>query len=122
MWCLRLAGNAEPKQSPSGHHRTTLSGCIFATTARITNRKKLVKQQYLPTSPQYGELGPLAVEIGSLVWGTPMNVNGFVSHLGSVTVQYSSTAVGVSQTLRCWTQGTTYIRQGDHHVGHWLTF
>ena len=30
--------------------------------------------------------------------------------------------VGVSQTLRRWTEGTTYIRQGGHHVGHWPTF
>jgi len=36
------------QKSPSGHHRTTLSGYIFATTARIDNRKKkLFKQQYL---------------------------------------------------------------------------
>jgi len=28
------------KKSPSGHHRTTLSGYIFATKARIDNRKK----------------------------------------------------------------------------------
>jgi len=42
------------------HHRTTLSGYIFATKARIDNRKKkLVKQQYvLQMSPQYGELPP----------------------------------------------------------------
>jgi len=36
------------KNSPSAHHRTTLSGYIFATKARIDNRKKLVKHQYLP--------------------------------------------------------------------------
>jgi len=24
--------------------------------------------------------------------------------------------------LRRWTEGTTYIRQGSHHVGHWPTF
>jgi len=35
------------QKSPSGHHRTTLSGYIFATKPRIDNRKKLVKQQYL---------------------------------------------------------------------------
>jgi len=31
-------------------------------------------------------------------------------------------AVCVSQTLRRWTEGATYIRQGGHHVGHWPTF
>ena len=28
------------KKSPSGHHPTTLSGCIFATKTRINNQKK----------------------------------------------------------------------------------
>jgi len=47
------------KNSPSGHHYTTLSGYIFATKAYIDNRKKLVKQQYFPhMSLQYGELRP----------------------------------------------------------------
>jgi len=48
------------KDVPSGHHHTTLSGCVFATKARIDNRKKkLVKHQYLlHMSPQYGELRP----------------------------------------------------------------
>jgi len=56
MW---LAENTGRQKSPSGHHRTTLSGYIFATKAHIDNRKKLVKQQYvLHMSPQYGELQP----------------------------------------------------------------
>jgi len=47
------------KNWPSGHHDTTLSGYIFATKARIDNRKKIVKEQYLlHMSPQYGELRP----------------------------------------------------------------
>jgi len=47
------------KNSPSAHHRTTLSGYIFATKACIDNRKKVVKQQYLlHMSLQYGELHP----------------------------------------------------------------
>jgi len=41
----------------SAHHRANLSGYVFATKARIDNRKKLVKQQYLRhMSSQYGEL------------------------------------------------------------------
>ena len=43
-----------------------------------------------------------------------------VSRLGIVTARHL--VVGVSQTLRCWTEGATYVRQGDHHVGHWPTF
>ena len=45
------------KRSPSGHHRTTLSGYIFTTKACINSWKKLVKQQYLlHMSPRYGKL------------------------------------------------------------------
>ena len=51
MWCTRLAEKhrmqKSRQKSPSGHHRTTLSGYIFAIKARIDNRKKLVKHQYL---------------------------------------------------------------------------
>jgi len=36
-----------------------LSGYIFSTKARIDNRKKIIKQEYvLHMSPQYGELQP----------------------------------------------------------------
>jgi len=120
--------------------------------------------------------GPLAAEIGPVVWGTPANFNGFCvlaallqrrrsteanqtlhgvwpSHglvhyiyifggscpvtefcqvqnslsilqvLRScilVALLHGTWAVGASQTLRRWAQGgASYIRQGDHHVGHW---
>jgi len=69
MCCTRLAGNAGPKianNSPSGHHRTTLSGCIFATKARIDSRKKL--SNVSPRSPHNTvNFGPLTAEIVSLV-------------------------------------------------------
>jgi len=61
MCCTRLAEMQDAKiaKSPSAHHRTTWSGYIFATKARIDDRKKLVKQQYLlQMSPQYGEHRP----------------------------------------------------------------
>jgi len=35
---------------------------------------------------------------------------------------HGTRVVGVSQSLRHWTQATTYIRKGGHHVGHWRTF
>jgi len=42
---MRLAENTGRKKitknrQPTGHHRTTLSGYIFATEARIDNQKK----------------------------------------------------------------------------------
>jgi len=77
------------KNLPSVHHCTTFSGYIFAAKARIDNWKKVVKQQYLPhMSSQYGELGPLAAEISSVVFGHPCKFQ-LVSHLGFVTAATS---------------------------------
>jgi len=55
------------------------------------------------------KFGLLKAEICCRVWGTPANFNGTL-------------VVGVSQTLRRWTESATYIRQGDNYVGHWPTF
>jgi len=77
-------------------HRTSLSGYIFATKARIDYRKKIVKQQYLPhMSSQYGELSPLAAEICWRVWGTPANFNEFRI---LAALLHSILVVGISQT------------------------
>jgi len=81
------------KNSPSGHHRTTLSGYIFATKTRIDNLKKIVKQQYHPhMPPQYDELRPIpAAEIVSLVWRWFCVFK---------ALQHGTVVLGVSQTLR----------------------
>jgi len=52
--------------------------------------------------------GPLAAEINPVVWGTPANFNGFRV--------LAALLHGISQTLRRWTEGATYVRQGDHHI------
>jgi len=44
---LKMKDAKISKNSPSAHHRTTLSGYIIATKAHINNRKTLVKQRYL---------------------------------------------------------------------------
>ena len=82
--------------------------------------KKLVKQQYvLHMSSQYGELRPTNGWDPLTSLGYPCKIQ-LVSRLGSITAQHL--VVGVSQTLRRWTEGATYIRKGDHQVGHWPTF
>jgi len=63
--------------------------------------------------------GPITFENCWRVWGTPANFKGFRV---LAALLHGTSAVGVSQTLRRWTEGTTYIRQGGHHVGHWPTF
>ena len=67
------------KNLPSGHHHTTLSDYIFATKACIDNRKKnLLSINISSTCPNnMVKFGPLAAEIGPVVWGTPTNFNGF---------------------------------------------
>ena len=66
------------KNLPSGHHRTTLSGYIFATEARIDNKKKILGSSISSTCPHNTvNFGLLATEIGPVVWGTPANFNGF---------------------------------------------
>ena len=63
--------------------------------------------------------GLLAAEIGPVVWGTPANLNSFRI---LAALLHGSQVVGVSQTLRRWTEGATYVRQGDHRVGYLPTF
>jgi len=62
---------------------------------------------------------PLTAEIGPVVLGTPANFNGFRV---LAALLHGTPVVGVSQSLRRWTEGATYIRQGGHHVGQWPTF
>ena len=70
-------GHAGPKKiaknSSSGHHRTTLSGYIFATKACVDNRKKCLTSI---SRPQYGELRPTNGRERLASLGTPANFNG----------------------------------------------
>ena len=56
--------------------------------------------------------GLLPAEICWRVWGTPANFNGFRV---LAALLHGTLLVGVSETLRRWTEGATYIR-------HWPTF
>ena len=81
------------KNAASRQHRTTLSRYIFATKARIDNRKKRVKQQYLPHMPlQYGELHP-----HSSFWATVCYR--YVVCLSVLSVCLSVTFVHCGQTV-----------------------
>ena len=70
------------QKSPSAHHRTTLSGYIFATKACIDNRKKLLNANTPFKCPHnMVNFGQLTAEIRWRVWATPVNFNGFRSCL-----------------------------------------
>ena len=107
------------QKSPSGHHRTTLADYIFATKARIDNRKKLVKQQYLlHVSWQYGELRPTNGWDRLTSLGHPCKFQ-LVSRLGNVTARHL--VVGVSKTAAL-NRGRHLYSAGRPYVGHWPTF
>jgi len=87
-WKCRTQKTA--KNATFGHYRTILSGYSFATKARIDNRKKFVKQQYvLQMPPQYGEFRPTS---GWDLLASLRHPCKFqrVSRLGSITERQSS--------------------------------
>jgi len=67
------------QKSPSAHHRTTLSGYIFAIkgTYRQSERNLLSSNISSRCSHNMLNFGLLAAEIDPVVWGTPANFNGF---------------------------------------------
>jgi len=104
MCCTRLTANTGCKKSrqksPSGQHRTTLSGYIFANKACVDNRKKtcLLSSNISSTcAHNMVNFGPLAAEVVSLVWATPANLNEFGV---LAALLHGTPVVGVSQTLR----------------------
>jgi len=87
------------KKSPSGHHRITLSGYIFANEVHIGNRKKNLLSSNISSicAHNMANFGPLAAEIGPVVWGTAANFNGFRV---LAALLHGTPVLGVSQTLR----------------------
>ena len=61
----------------------------------------------------------LAAEIASVVWVTRANFNRFRV---LAALLHGTLALDVSETLRCLTEGATYITPCSHHVAHWPTF
>ena len=124
MCCTRLAENTGRKNYAKNKHNRTIAQLCRATSSQLrhvsTIGRKFVKQQYLlHMSIQYGERRPISGSDRSGSLGHPCKFQR-VSRLGSVTARHL--VVSVSQTLGRWTDGATYVRQGDHQVGHWPTF
>jgi len=122
--CMRLAGNAGRKKSPKIRHLHTIVQLCRAISSWLrhvsTVGKKLLSSNISSRCHHnMVNFGLLAAEIDPVVWGTPANFNGFRVMAALV---HGSQVVSVSQTLRRWREGATYVRQGDHHVGHWPTF
>jgi len=118
LWKYRAQKIA--KNSPSGHHRTTLSRGISSQLRHIsTIEKKLLNNNISPTCPHNMVNFRPTSGWDLLASFKSANFNGFRA---LAALLHGTVVVGVSQTLRRWTEGTTCIRRGGHHVGHWPTF
>jgi len=107
------------QKSPSWHHRITCWAISLQLRSVSTIGKKLLSSNISCRCPHnMVSFGPLTAEISSVVWGTPANFNGFRI---LAALPHTTLVVGISQTWRHWTEGTTYIWQGGHHIGTWPT-
>jgi len=99
------------KNLPSAHRHTTLSSYIFATKSCIDNRKKNLLNSNISLTCPYSmvNLGILVAETDWRVLGTRANFNRFRV---LAALLHGNLIVGIRQTLRHWTEGATYIRQG----------
>ena len=90
MCCMQLAENTGCKKSPSVHHRTMLSDCMFATKACINNQKKNLLNSNISSTCPHNTVNfrPLTAEIDWRVFGAPQQIS-TVSCLGFVTAPKS---------------------------------
>jgi len=113
----------EKYRTQKNRHFGTIGQLCRAVSSQLrhvsTIGKSLLNAGTSSTCPHnMANFGLLTAEICWRVLGTPSNFNGFRI---SAALLHGTLVVGVSQTLWCWTEGA-YIRQGDHHAGHWPTF
>jgi len=86
------------KNSPSAHHSTNLSGCIFTIKACIDNWEKNLINSHISFRCLHhmANFGAQTAEIGLPVWGTPANFNGFCV---LAALLHATLVMGVSQTV-----------------------
>jgi len=112
------------QKSPKIRRLSTIAQLCRTISSQLrhvsTIEKKLWNSNVSPHMPHdMVNVGPLAAEICWRVWGIPANFNGCRV---LAALLHDTVVVVVSQTLRRWTKGATYIRQGGHHVGCWPIF
>jgi len=82
MCCTRLAGNRGRKNDAKNRHLGPIAQLCRSISSQLrhisTIGKNLLSSNIFSTLPyNMANLGPLAAEIVSLVWGAPANFNGF---------------------------------------------
>jgi len=84
------------------------------------SEKNVLSSNTSSTCPRnMAKFSPLTAEIGLGVWA-PLQISAGFCLLAALL--HGTLVVGVSQTLWRWTEGATYVRQGDHQFRHWPTF
>ena len=101
MCCMWLAGNIGRKNDAKIRHLGTIVQLCWAEFSQLrhvsTIEKNLLNNNISSICPHnMANFSPLAAEIGSGVWGTPTNFNGF--HFLAALV-HATLVLGVSQTL-----------------------
>jgi len=87
MCCTRLAGNTGRNNDAKNRHLRTIAQLCRAMSSQLRHRAYRQSEKMLNSniSSRYphnmANFGPLTAEIGSGVWGTPANFNGFESWL-----------------------------------------
>ena len=123
MCCTWLAENTGRKNDAKNRHLGTIPQLCRAISSQLRHRqseKNSLSINISSTCPHnMVNFGLLTADIVSGVWGTQTTFNGFRV---LAALLHGSQVVSASQTLRRWTERATYVRQGDHHVGHWPTF
>ena len=123
IWNVLHMARWKYRMQKNCHLRTIARLCraISSQLRRVsTIGNKLLHSNISPTCPcNMVNIDPLMAEICWRVWGTPVIFNGFCV---LAALLHGTLIVGVSQPLRHWTEGATYIRRVGHHVGHWPTF
>jgi len=97
-----LAENTVHKNSPKIHHLHTIVQLCQAISSQLRHILTIGKKLKLSSNissrcPHNMNFGPLAGEIGPVVWGTPANFNCFRV---LAALLHGTPAVGVSQTLQ----------------------
>jgi len=122
---VHLTENTARKNDAKNRHLGTIPKFCRAISLHLRHVSTIGKKNFLSSNTSSTcphnmvNFGPQVAEIVLLVWITPANFNRF--HVLAALL-HCTLVVGVSQTLWRWTEGTTYILQGGHHVGHWPTF
>jgi len=108
MCYTRLAGSAEPKNSPKNRRLGTIAQFCRAISSQLrhvsTIKKNLLSSNTSSTCPHnLVNFGPLTAESDPVVWGTPANFNGF-GVLASALL-HGTPVLGVSRTFAALNRG-----------------